>query len=431
VPEAEAEQLKKVKKSTSEVPVEKKRKGNAPSTTITAHSLTRFIAVEDSTPVATKKSKKPKPAAADELDTTLATTKPKKSEKKSEPKSKKTKEPKPKDTIPDEEEEKEFGSSDDEGDSEVDDQTVALLKGFESDGDEEDATKEGGLKEGKKVPKVPTLTNQNKKAMKRAAESDTPEKPGVVFVGHIPHGFYEHEMRAYFEQFGTILQLRLSRNPKTGASKHYAFIQFASASVAEIVAKTMDSYLLFNHILKVRLIPDEQVPETLFKGANRRFKKIPWNKMAGRKLALGSTEAEWEKRIETEETRRADKAEKMKAIGYEFDAPQIKSAKGVAKKPTVLPAAAANGEDETKAIEAAPVVEESSKPKKEKKEKKPKAAAEKPKAITEDAAASTTDLPEKKLKRKKSKTALVEPAAEEVAEEPKKTKKSKKVKADA
>lgn len=358
----------------------------------------------------------------------MTAAKAKKSSKKSEAKPKKTKESKPKDISPEDEEEQEVGSSDDEGDSEIDDQTVALLRGFESDGDEEDAANEEGLKEGKKVPKVPTLTSQDKKAMKRAAESDTPETPGVVFVSHIPHGFYEHEMRAYFEQFGTILQLRLSRNPKTGASKHYAFIQFASASVAEIVAKTMDSYLLFNHILKVRLIPDEQVPETLFKGANRRFKKIPWNKMAGRKLAQGSTEAQWEKRIENEETRRAEKAEKMKAIGYEFEAPQIKSAKGVAKKPAALPA---NVEDETKAIEPAPVVEESSKPKKEKKEKKQKAAVEQPEAVTEDAAPSTIEVPEKKLKRKKSKAALVEPAAEEVAEEPKKTEKSKKVKADA
>lgn len=334
---------------------------------------------------------------------------------------------------------------------------MALLKGFESDGDEEDAQREEGLPEGKEVPKVPELSKKNKKAIKRAAESGEPEKPGVIYVGHIPHGFYEHEMRAYFEQFGNILQLRLSRNRKTGASKHYAFIKFESASVADIVAKTMDNYLLFNHILKVKLIPDEQVPADLFKGANKRFKKIPWNKIAGRKLAQGASEATWEKRIEKEEKRRAEKAEKMKKLGYEFDAPKIKSAQNVAKK--TEPALVLNvEEDETKAIEAAPVVEESSKPekkekkskaikdteavgesssapieepskpeKKEKKEKKSKKSESA--AATETPATSTADVPEKKLKTKKSRTSLADATTVGGDASQEKTKKSKKNKA--
>lgn len=269
-------------------------------------------------------------------------------------------------------------ADDDEDGSEIDDQTAALLKGFESEGDEDDAQEEGGLREGKKLPKVPTITHQNKKALKRAAESDTPEKPGVLFVGHIPHGFYEHEMRAYFEQFGTILRLRLSRNPKTGASKHYAFIEFESASVAEIVAKTMDSYLLFNHILKVKLIPEAQVPEALFKGANKRFKKVPWNKIAGRKLEKGASEATWERRIEKEVKRREKRAEKMKEIGYEFTAPKLTPVKDMAK--TAIEQKAPNmplvtsGEKEIKVIEmgqsAEPIEAKKMQEKKEKKKKK-------------------------------------------------------------
>jgi nucleolar protein 15 len=386
----------------------------------------------------------------------LTTTATKKGDKKSDYKLKGAKESEPKDDIVAENEEEESGADDDE-DSEVDDQTVALLKGFESDGDEEDASKEGGLKEGglkegglkegKTVPKVPTMTNRNKKVMKRAAESGAPEKPGVVYVGHIPHGFYEHEMRQYFEQFGSILQLRLSRNRKTGASKHYAFIQFASDVVADIVAKTMDNYLLFNHILKVKLISDEQVPENLFKGANRRFKKVPWNKIAGRRLAQGASEATWEKRIEKEENRRAEKAEKMKALGYEFETPKIKSAKNVAKKPTEQsterPAAILNGEDDTKAIEEGPVVEEPAeqkekkekkekREKKEKKEKKEK-TEKKPEATTEDAAEPATPVREKKLMLKKASADLAEvtkSGEEATGEKTKMRKKSKKTKAE-
>jgi nucleolar protein 15 len=37
---------------------------------------------------------------------------------------------------------------------------------------------------------------------------------------------------------------------KTGASKHYAYIEMSSEPVAEIVADTMNNYLLMGHLLK-------------------------------------------------------------------------------------------------------------------------------------------------------------------------------------
>ncbi|CAD6505145.1 BgTH12-00640, partial [Blumeria graminis f. sp. triticale] len=207
---------------------------------------------------------------------------------------------------------------------EVDDQTDALLRGFQSD------EEEGESLDDSKIPHltIPTRKEVSKvqeKILNDIAKSGAHEKPGVVYVGRIPHGFYENEMRGYFKQFGTISKLRLSRNKKTGASKHYAWIKFASATVAEIVAKTMDNYLMFGHLLKVKLVPDEQVPEALFKGANKRFKKIPWNKIEGRRLAQPTSEEVWKIRIEREEKRRQEKAEKLKKIGYEFESPQIKS----------------------------------------------------------------------------------------------------------
>lgn len=231
-------------------------------------------------------------------------------------------------------EEEEENDDDDGEEEEEDDQTEALLKGFESDGDDDENAKEGGLEPGQEVPNaLEKLSKKQKKAIKKAAEEAANDLPGVVYIGRIPHGFYEAEMKAYFSQFGDILKIRLSRNRRTGQSKHYAWIQFASRGVAEIVAKTMDNYLLFNHILKVKLVPDEQLPENLFKGANRRFKKVPWNKIEGRRLEQGAGEEQWEKRIAKAEKKREIAAEKLKQIGYKYKAPKIKSAKGVSKKP--------------------------------------------------------------------------------------------------
>ncbi|KAF7905150.1 uncharacterized protein EAF01_005671 [Botrytis porri] len=315
-----------------------------------------------------------------------------------------------------------------EEEEEEDDQTEALLKGFESDNDGEENAKEGGLEPGQEVPNaLEKLSKKQKKAIKKAAEEAANDLPGVVYIGRIPHGFYEAEMKAYFSQFGDILKIRLSRNRRTGASKHYAWIQFASRGVAEIVAKTMDNYLLFNHILKVKLVPDEQLPEDLFKGANRRFKKVPWNKIEGRRLEQGAGEEQWEKRREKAEKKREIAAEKLKQIGYEYEAPKIKSAKGVSKKPVKE---IENGEDElagdgdvVMTIEDAPAVEE---PVKAKKVKKTKVVEETPAAIitTEETTITTEAAPVEKPKKGKKAAkakaveAPVEPVAEDEAEAP-------------
>lgn len=131
-------------------------------------------------------------------------------------------------------------------------------------------------------------------------------------------------MKAYFSQFGPITKLRLSRNRVTGRSKHYAFIEFASASVARVVASTMDNYLMFGHILKCRFVPEEQIHPDLWKGANRRFNRTPWNRVEQFRLEGGKSREKWSKSIAAEKGKRASKAEKMKALGYELKLPTLK-----------------------------------------------------------------------------------------------------------
>jgi len=228
---------------------------------------------------------------------------------------------------------------DSDSDAEPDDHTAALLAGFESEGDEA-PTSGPGFEEGEQVPKIPDAKKTAEKI--KGIKVDADEGTGVVYVGRIPHGFYEHQMRQYFSQFGDINRLRLSRNRKTGQSRHYSFLEFKSAGVAKIVADTMDNYLMFGHILKCKVVPPEQLHEKVWKGADKRFKKVPWNKMEGRKLEMGVGRDQWTSRNEKEEKRRESKKEKLKEIGYEFEAPPLKGVDQVAVKDT--PKEIENGE---------------------------------------------------------------------------------------
>lgn len=138
-------------------------------------------------------------------------------------------------------------------------------------------------------------------------------------------------MRSYFSQFGTVNHVRLSRSKKTGNSKHYAFLEFSSSDVAKIVASTMNNYLMFGHILKCSVISNEQVHPNLWKGADKRFKKVPWSSIEGRKLALPKSREQWETKVEKEKKRRSDKQDQLKEkMGYEFEG----TLKGVDTIPT-------------------------------------------------------------------------------------------------
>ncbi|PHH63125.1 hypothetical protein CDD81_6276 [Ophiocordyceps australis] len=235
-----------------------------------------------------------------------------------------------------------------EPESEDEEDKGILLLADELDSSDDDATENTSLfKPGQDVGNVPAVSEEVRKAAKKPAG-----ERGVIYVGRIPHGFYEYEMRQYMSQFGPITRLRLSRNPKTGASRHFAFIEFEEASTAEIVAKTMNNYLLFGHLLKVKVVPPSELHEEVFKGANTRFKKVPWNKIAGKKLEKPHTKSAWEAKVEKERIAREGKLAKLKAIGYEFEAPEFKDV------PLPVPRLVESEDQETKAVESATTLSE-------------------------------------------------------------------------
>lgn len=163
---------------------------------------------------------------------------------------------------------------------------------------------------------VHTVTKSAPSKSKKVASTAS---RGVVYVGRIPHGFFESEMRRYFGQFGEITRLRLSRNKKTGESKHYGFIEFADAEVAKVAAETMNNYLLFNHMLKVEVIPREKVHDALFVGSNTKFKPVPWRKISHALNDAPKTLEQWKKIEEKVNEGLAKKKKKFEEEGIDYD----------------------------------------------------------------------------------------------------------------
>ncbi|KAF9971557.1 MKI67 FHA domain-interacting nucleolar phosphoprotein [Actinomortierella ambigua] len=246
----------------------------------------------------------------------------------------------------DEEEEEEEEQNDQKEDSDdaeeeelMDDQ--ALLKGIDSsaeedssDDEEADAEDRAAMKEDSFAAMKDTISldaktkNEVKKkldAIQKKGKGSEESTTGTVYLGRIPHGFYEEQMQAYFSQFGKVLRLRLSRNKKTGRSKHYAFIEFTSPEVAEIVADTMNNYLLFGHQLKCKALAKNQIHPSLFEGANRKFKPVPWMKIAREKHNAEKTPEQVKqinrKLLQKESAKRA----KLQELGIDYDFPGYKA----------------------------------------------------------------------------------------------------------
>ncbi|XP_019632244.1 PREDICTED: MKI67 FHA domain-interacting nucleolar phosphoprotein-like [Branchiostoma belcheri] len=126
-----------------------------------------------------------------------------------------------------------------------------------------------------KADLVPLEKGKEKELRTRISKIKQAEvlRPGVVYVGHVPHGFFEPQVKRFFSQFGTVSRVRLARSKKTGGSKGYGYIEFECEEVAKVVAETMNNYLMFEKLLKCEFIPVERLHPKTFNGWNRKFHK--------------------------------------------------------------------------------------------------------------------------------------------------------------
>ncbi|KAK7324633.1 hypothetical protein VNO77_28352 [Canavalia gladiata] len=135
-------------------------------------------------------------------------------------------------------------------------------------------------------------------------EQKLPENTAtVLYVGRIPHGFYEKEME--------------------GKSRHFGFLEFESPEVAKIVADTMHNYLLFEHLLQVFVIPPEDVHPKLWRGFNYHYKPLDSVQIERKRHDKERTLAEHKKLVERIMKCDEKRQKRIEAAGIDYECPEM------------------------------------------------------------------------------------------------------------
>jgi len=86
------------------------------------------------------------------------------------------------------------------------------------------------------LPEAPAastvISRRQRKKKEAAAAASSDGMSSVVYVGHIPHGFYEEQMRGFFSQFGDVRRQRRVHDFYTICSAMYWFTSSCSSGGA-------------------------------------------------------------------------------------------------------------------------------------------------------------------------------------------------------
>eukprot|EP00455_Lapot_gusevi_P055583 TRINITY_DN904_c0_g1_i1.p1 TRINITY_DN904_c0_g1~~TRINITY_DN904_c0_g1_i1.p1 ORF type:complete len:260 (+),score=84.94 TRINITY_DN904_c0_g1_i1:70-849(+) len=181
-------------------------------------------------------------------------------------------------------------------------------------------------KELAKISQSATQLLEQSNLDEKKSEAKPAKKTGVVYIGHLPHGFYENQLRQFFTQFGQVLRVRVSRNPKTNKSRHYAFVEFRLSEVAKIAAQAMNNYMMFGKTLSCEVIPEEKVHPKLFvtKVITNRMKQGREKKRQRiRQLQNHPTPEQVEQRRQNAIKKQNSKKKKLAELGIDYKFPEI------------------------------------------------------------------------------------------------------------
>lgn len=209
----------------------------------------------------------------------------------------------------------------------------------------------------------------------------------TIYLGHVPLGFGEAEMRKFFMQFGDVSKLKLFRSKKTKGSKGYAFIKFDSVTTAGTVSEAMNGYFMGDRQLVSEVVPKWKCHKGMF--------LQPRKRKEGEEVGKSSTDMDvYEEEDQEKIAKMARKAKKnlsskqkkLAALGIEYDFVEDLVSKGLDKEEksetktktkTKTSAAAKETKKKRKAAESEDESEDEAEEKESKAPTKAKAAATK------------------------------------------------------
>ncbi len=142
----------------------------------------------------------------------------------------------------------------------------------------------------------------------------------VIYLGHVPNGFGETEMRKFFSQFGLVKRIKLFRSAKTGGSKGYAFVEFDSSDTAKIVSEAMNGYYLLERQVVSHVIPTAKHHDGMFKTLKRKIEETSTEESEAEDKIVAELTAE-QKTVQANNYRSSmrNKQKKLAALGIDFE----------------------------------------------------------------------------------------------------------------
>ena len=165
---------------------------------------------------------------------------------------------------------------------------------------------------------------RRKLANSSSAPSSAVKESKVIYLGHIPNGFYEVELRKFFSQFGLVKRIKLFRSERTGNSKGYAFIEFDSSDTAKIVAEAMNGYYVMERQFVSHVIPISKHHEGMFKANKKRKNTDDDDEESSedennKKLVAELTQEQFNANAEVIRTSLRKKQKKLNDLGIDFE----------------------------------------------------------------------------------------------------------------
>ena len=210
---------------------------------------------------------------------------------------------------------------------------VTKKSAADSDNDVDAAPSEGKARgKGKSAALKKKAASEIKKSLEDKKIKHSTAVSSVIYLGHIPHGFYEKEISNFFAQFGEVKRVKLFRSQKTNGSKGYAFVQFAEADVASTAAQSMDGYFLSDRQLVCRLIPANKLHRGMF--ARLKAKKVVEESIEDSALVASlepaSEKVDGSNEISAKKAKKylkdqINKQKKLLAMGIDFDILKVTS----------------------------------------------------------------------------------------------------------